>query len=688
MKIVYPITLIFLSAASGFAADELEKVYILEEYTVSAGPEAKPLSDFVSPLTTVDEDDIRKSGSSTLGDLLDGQAGIAATSFGGGASRPIIRGFDGSRVSIVESGLGSLDVSDTSPDHAITIEPLLTERVEVLRGPATLLYGSSAIGGVVNTIGREISRKQSDKLLTGAAEARFDTVSQAETFLGYASVSEGPFAFNIQALRREAQDYDIPGAAELHGEDEHEDGDHDEEEEHGSDRLESSLAENDFYSLGTTWFLSDRNYLGLSVSQYNSEYGVPGHEHGHHDEEEDDRDHDEEEEGSVVIDLERTRLDTELAIFEPIDWISAARFRFGYTDYEHREFEGDEAGTLFLREGWELRAEATHGDTLIFDEGIFGVQISDSDFEARGEEGAAFGPPAETLSQAFFISEHIHMGAHHYDFGLRVERQTIDSTGNDYSDTAFSISLAKIWNIDEQQSIAISLQRTQRHPTSTELFANGAHLATSQFEIGDDSLDLETAYGLDLGYRLRTRDWKVTASLFYAKFDDYIYAQATGAEKGKLDVYAYTAVDATFYGYELEAERILYAGSDALLTAGLISDYVLAENDTANTDLPRIPPFRIGGEIAIDYKEWNAALRVRQSFDQQKHGPNETETDGFTELEVNLSYAFELSDKAIATVFFKGENLLDEEIRHHTSFIKDQAPLPGKNFTIGARLDF
>jgi iron complex outermembrane receptor protein len=693
MKTYHRLTL--LALICGTLPLTAEEIYKLDDYTVSAGPLARAIDDFASPFSSLDDEAIRQSNAGTLGELLNGQPGVTASSFGGGASRPIIRGFDGPRVSILDSGLGAAGVSETSPDHAVTVEPLLTERVEVLRGPATLLYGSSAIGGVVNVVGRELPREQPTRTLSGAFEARHDTVSDGETLLGYTTFNEGPLVVTVQGLKRRANDYEIPS---------HPEAVPDEPQE--GDTLASSFVETDFYSVGASWFFNERNYVGLAVSGYDSFYGVPGHEHHHEEGDEDDDDADDEEHGEeegIAIDLERSRVDAELAVFEPMQWIEAIRVRLGYTDYEHTEFESEEgeieAAATFERESWELRAEAAHEDWAIFTEGIFGIQLIDTDFQAIGEEiegenpgEFAFGPPSTTRSQAFFFSEHIHSDDSdlHFDFGGRIERQTVDARGVDnYSDTAFSLDFSTIWKINKDNSLALSLQRTERHPNATELYSSGPHLATSQFQVGDEDLGEETAYGVDLTYRYRSDDWEAAASVFYTYFEDYIFDELQlGEEIDELQVYNYVAADALFYGLEAEIDYIAYRSGDTTVRLGVLADYVVAENRDNKEDLPRIPPFRLGGKAELEYGNWNAAVLLRRSFDQKNTAPGETNTDGFTELEADLSYSYDLGNGMLLTAFARANNLLDEEIRHHTSFIKDEAPRPGRNFTIGARVEF
>ena len=702
-----------LSQAALFSNEEPsveQPVYQLEDFVVSAGPIARPVDGYAMPVTTLDASALRRKSSGNLGELLDGQPGVSASSFGGAVSRPIIRGFDGPRVAILESGLGTADVSETSPDHAVAIEPLLTKRVEVLRGPGTLLYGSAAIGGVVNVVGRELPREQPNSTLSGSFEARHDTVSDGETIVGYTTFSEGPLVVTVQGLERRAEDYEIPS---------HPEAVPDEPQE--GDTLGSSFVETDFYSVGASWFFNEQNYLGFSVSKYDSFYGISGHEHHHEDElpaggapvvpEE-------EEEEIVALDLERSRFDAELAVFEPTQWLEAIRVRFGYTDYKHVEGAGDEA-TTFERESWELCAEAAHDNWAIFSGGIFGVQLNDADFQAIGDEiagiggGAAFGPPSTTRSQAFFFSEQVDNNGSDisFDIGGRVENQTIDVDGNsNYSDAAISLGFSSIWKINEGNSLALSLQRTERHPNATELYSNGPHLATSQYQSGDQDLEKETAFGIDLTYRHRRDKWAATASVFYTYFENYIFDEFQGNQiddEGRrsnggadgvpedgfeadhaLDEYNYVAADALFYGFEAEIDYIAYRAGDTTVRLGVLADYVVAENRDNNEGLPRIPPFRLGGKAELEYGNWNAGVLLRRSFNQNDTAPSESDTDGFTELEADLSYSYDLGNGMLMTAFARANNLLDEEIRHHTSFIKDKAPRPGRNFTIGARVEF
>jgi iron complex outermembrane receptor protein len=661
---------------AALSAEPEAPVYQLEDFVVSAGPVARPIDDYAVPATTLDAEALRRESGGTLGELLDGQPGVTATGFGAGASRPIIRGFDGPRVRILDSGLEALDVSDTSPDHAVGIEPLLVERVEVLRGPSTLLYGSSAIGGVVNVIGRELPRTPVDPDgYEGSVETSYDTGSEGKKVLGYTKVGGDNWAFSVTGLTRENDDYEIPGHPELEP-----------DEPHSGNTLENSFVETDAYSAGGTWFFGQGSYFGMAYSRYESLYGVPGH--GHEEDPLAPPPAVPEEEEVVRIDLDRKRYDMELLLAEPADWIEAARLRFGYTDYEHTELEGDEVGTVFEREGWELRGEIAHTEIGFFDEGVFGVQITDTYSSADGDE--AFTPIATTRNQAIFSTQHWHGERLHGDVGARIEQQTVSPEGanNDYSDVALSLAVSAIWDMTENQTLTLSLQRSQRHPNATELYAEGPHLATEQFELGDEDLELETAYGIDLSYRYNQAAWSGTLSVFYTYFEDYVFAEETGAERDDLPVYQYTAVDASFWGFEGELEYTAHRSEDAELTYRLVADYVRATNEDAGDDLPRTPPLRVGAGVRWEKGAWDMGALLRYSFEQKNIAPGETNTDGYTELSFDIARSIAMGGKRELTVFAKANNLLDQEIRFHTSFLKEVAPMPGRNLTIGVRYAF
>ena len=624
----------------------------LEPYVVSAGPQSTPLSEFSSPVTVLEGDEIARKGAATLGAALDGQPGVSSTGFAAGASRPVIRGFDGPRVRVLNSGIETIDASATSPDHGVAAEALLSERVEVLRGPSTLLYGGSAIGGVVNVVGRELPRQPGTKALTGALDFRHDTVSDGETGTGYVNYGTEQWALSVTALQRRLGDYKLPDGAS------------------DEDRLDNSFVETDQFSLGGTWFFAPENFLGFSYSGYDSQYGVPGHD---------------DEEG-VYIDLERQQWDAELQLVDPIDLFEVVRVRLGYTDYAHAEIEDGVAETEFNREAWELRAEGGHGVFGVFDQGVIGLQVNHSDYAPSSE----FMEPSTTQSQAFFLNEHIHADVMHYEFGARLERQTIDTDGDgsDYQDWATSLAASAIWDIDAANTLALSVNRSQRHPNETELYANGPHHATAQYSLGRDDLEMETAYGIDLTWRSNQENWSSSVSVFYTLFDNYIFNKDLEYDTADLHTYRYTATDAEFYGVEAELDFVLQRSADSEVILGFMADSVSAKDRDNGGNLPRIPPMRIGTHLDMSWQDWAGQVELRYAFKQNELAAEETETKGYTLLNMELNRRIDFASGYALTLYLQANNLLDKTIRYHSAYNKDDVIQPGRNFALGGRFEF
>jgi iron complex outermembrane receptor protein len=662
-------------------AESEKEVYLLEDYIVSAGPGLRSIQDYAAPVEVLSEKEIATKNATNLAGLLDGAAGVSATSFTAGASRPVLRGFSGSRVQIMESGLETFDVSALSPDHAVTLEPMLIERVEILRGPATLLYGGSAIGGAINVVDKTLMRAP-DAGFGGSIETRYDDVSNGTTTVGHASYGTQDWAVRVTGMERDNENYKVP--------------------DHEEPKLDGSYQESSRYSIGATRFFGDNHYLGLSLSEMDSDYGVPGHEHGH-----EDGDHapgDEDEEIGVFILLETTRLNAEYSIPEPFSWAEALRLRASYTDYLHDEIEDGALGIRYEQTSWDLRGELAHKPFMSIDTGVIGFQMTDSDFVAAGDE--AFTPNSNTQSRAIFFNEHWHGEALHYEFGARLENTDIEADGvaEDYSETALSIAASAIWKIDAAQMLKLSLNRSQRNPTSSELYSEGAHLATQQYFVATEApLKKETALGIDLTYEIQREEDSAQVTAFYTRFDDYIFGAPLGYQTDDegtkegdpdfeadhaMDTYRYEAVDADYYGLEASYKRSLLRQGESELSLKLTGDWVHAEQRGSGESLPLIPPVRLGLGLHYGSPDWQAGAKVKRALRQSDTASNESETAGYTQLDAYLSKGFALSGGQTLSLFTHANNLLDENIIHHTSSLKEEAPLPGRNISIGLRMDF
>lgn len=667
----------------------LEITTIREELVVTATAEPRRQLDVAQPTTVLSGEELATRSGTTLGETLNEQPGVSSTYFGPGAGRPVIRGFGGDRIRVLESGLGSADASSTSPDHAVSSDPMAAERIEVIRGPATLLYGSSAVGGVVNVMNERIPPYVPEETLTGNLHLRGGSAADERSgSLELEGALGERLAWHADYLRRETHDVEIPGFAEVGRlrEEEHEG----EEEEAERGILENSSQETESGSLGLSW-VADQGFLGISVSGLDTNYGVPGHAHGHeeegeHEGEEEEPEGEHEDEAPVRIDLEQRRVDLAGELLRDTGPFRGMKLRLGSADYQHVELEGAEVGTRFENETFEGRLELVQRDFGRLS-GTIGLQGSTSDFAAFGEE--AFVPPSSTDLLAVFAYEEVDLAPVRVQLGGRWETQDVSVEADlpDRSFDAFSVSAGGIWPVDANQDLALTLSRSERIPTATELYANGPHAATRAFEIGDVDLDKEVALGLDLS--LRRHEGRVSGTLtgFYNRFDDYIFERFTGEEEDGLAVIQLTQRDAEFWGAEAQALVDLYRSEASHLVLELRGDLVRAELRDTGEPLPRIPPMRLGAGLDYHRGPWRLFGEIRWSAEQDRLAENETPTDSHILVNAAASYRFLLGD-SVLDVFLRGRNLTDEEARLHTSFLKDQVPLPGRDISLGVGLHF
>ena len=680
-----------------------------DEIVVTASPIARSQLELAQPTTVLDGEQLIENLESTLGETLERQAGITSTYFGPGASRPIIRGLGGDRVRTLESGIGSLDVSTTSPDHAVTVDPGSAERLEIVRGPATLLYGSSAIGGVVNVLDGRIPEFRASKPVSGQVALQFGSVSDER--MGAASLNGGGgnWAWSLGVVSRETDEYEIPGAAEVEGLDEHEEDEHEEDEheedeheedEHEEDEhaeegdvgvLSNSDIEADSGRLGVSYFFGDRGFLGVSVSGFDTNYGLAGGEHGEHEEEGEEHEEDEEgeheEEGGVRIDMEQRRVDLRGEVVNPSGALQGVRLRVGLVDYEHDEVEpSGEIGTTFFNDAWEGRIEFVQRERNRHS-GSFGAQIKARDLEAIGEE--AFIPQAESTNIGLFTFQEIQRGKASFQFGARYENQETDTSDPTLADRSFdgvSASLGVVAMPDGDWSFGGTLSRAVKMPTGEELYSNGAHFATGLFEIGDPDLDEETSVGVDLFVRKNTGRLTGELHVYRNDFSDYIFQAFTGEQEDELPVTIFSQSDAEFVGAEFQATLELVDDGANHLDLELLGDIVRAEFDDG-ANLPRIPPMRLGVGLHYHRGPFRASARVREVDDQDRVFENERPTAGYTMVDATLGYRWLFSGGAF-DLMVRGRNLADEDARNHASFLKDTVPLPGRDIRVDARFTF
>jgi len=665
-------------AASDAASDDEsgKEAVFYEELVVTAHPLSG--EGLAQPTSVLDGEELNRAMAGTLGETLINQPGIHSATFGAAVGRPVIRGMSGPRVKVMEDRIDSMDVSVSSPDHATTIEPFMADRIEVLKGPSTLLYGNGAIGGVVDVHTGRIPHAMPDKVKAKAEVRGADNADQRAA-AGMVQAGAGGIVLHLDGYYRDADEYEIPGYAEsaaLRALEEEDHDDHEEEEAFGV--LPGSELETKGGAVGLS-FVGDRGFIGASVSVYDSVYGIPGHSHGHHDEDE------HEEEGNPFIDLEQTRFDFETGMRDPFSGAESLNLRIGYNEYEHAEIEGNgEIGTVFDNEAWEGRIEVVHLPVAEIT-GAGGFQFSDRHYQATGEE--AFVPPVDTQSYGFFYVGQRNFEAFDLEGGVRYERVSHDPAFDmTRSFDLGAVSLGLIAPFESGLTLALQADYSTRAPTVEELFSDGPHLATNSYEVGDAELDKERAANLSATLQFENEIWLLAASAYYTDFQDFIYEQATGEAIEELPVYQWQQDAATFRGVDLEAEwRAVRWDSGEFAISGFY-DYVQARlKDGENRDLPRIPPQRWGLGARVNWIGFTATLDYTKTSSQTDIAPLELPTDGFEDLRAYLGYSWKFSGNVLE-IFVAGRNLTDDEQRYHTSFIKDVAPQPGRTIEGGLRI--
>jgi len=642
----------------------------------------------ITPLTVLSGEELRKRQAATLGETLKLTPGVHSTYFAGVAASPIIRGNDGPRVQLVQNGLNVGDVSRIGPDHAIATDTSSATQIEVLRGPATLQYGSGAIGGVVNVVDNRILEEVPTEL-EGEAELRFSDVNNERFAKVELNAGADKFAFHLDASTRETDDIEIPDFARTEA-----------SEDDIKGVIESSSVSTDGITAGLS-YIDERGFVGFSAQRINNFYGVPGEEEG------------------ISIDSHTNRYQLSGKYYTPIKGISEASFTGAYTDYEHTELEGDEIGTLFTNKGVELRLDLELEDIAGW-HGIVGTQYSNFDTNAVGEE--AFVPKTDSEQFALFLIEKKKINDVTVQFGGRIEQveyqaaefdilQDLSGNGDeeqviafnfpDYDYDTFSLSAGSNWHYSSQESIAVSLSYSQRAPSAQELLSGGTHIATGTYELGlafdlDENGVLSESLGdateevstnIDVTWRHFSEKLNVSASVYYSDVDDYIFQRDTGfeiaGEEGDetFPVLIFEQSDAQLYGFEFDVNYKLNDQWE-LKTFG---DFTRAK--ISSEDLPRIPPLRIGSSVNYFWNNWEADVEVVWYDEQTKTAELETSTDGYTLVNAGVSYETQYAGTDWR-IFARIENITDEEARVNTSFLKDQAPLPGRNLQIGIRTYF
>jgi iron complex outermembrane receptor protein len=710
--------LLALASAPALAQEDArhDEVKDLSAVVVRATPLPQTAEDLARPVEVLAGARLDEAKANSLGETVNRLPGVQSSYFGPGVGRPIIRGMDGARVQVLSDGLSSGDVSTVSVDHAVSIEPFLANQIEVLKGPSTLLYGSGAIGGAVNVVDGRIPEAATEDPFEGRAELRAGSVNSEKT--GMARVdgtsASGHFVFHADALHRETGDYDIPGYAESAAmraseQEEGEEPGHEEEEEaHGV--LPNSFVRTDSGALGVS-YVGERGFLGIGASLFNTRYGVPGHAHEEHEGGEEEAGAEEEGPVHILMDQRRSELRggvNELGAFDTL------RVKLAHNEYTHTEYEGQEVGTVFDNDSTEARGELAHRGWAGWD-GAFGLQASDRDFRAIGDE--AFVPASQSRDIGLFWMGRRSFGPVDLELGARHDRNSVDvdadeAIGPSRDFSATSLSASARWNLGEDLHLSFGLDRAQRSPTAEELYSNGLHVATQSFEFGNPDLDVETANRAEIGAHWHHGPVKIGASVYAVDYTDFVYLADTGVEDDGTPARVWNQGDARFTGAEAELQWTFLDNDTGQWSLRAFGDVVrgrLTGDGTREVafsvphddhthdytaeialsgNLPRIAPWRMGGELRWEGEHWRAGAGAVRYARQDDVADFESETAGYTLVNANLAWHLDTPGGNAWELFVDGSNLLDEEARPHTSFLKDLAPLPGRNISAGVRLFF
>jgi iron complex outermembrane recepter protein len=689
-KTYLAVSLILGSHGSLLQAAPAQQEIELPAVAVTANPLGVSSDELVTPVTVLNGRELSLRRESTLGETLKYIPGVTSSGFGPNASRPVIRGLDGDRVRIMQNGTGILDAASLSFDHAVALDPLVIEQIDVVRGPAALLYGGSAIGGVVNAIDHRIPKEAIDGV-TGRSEVRLGGAENQKNGAFVMDAGNGVLTLHADAYKRKTDDLDIPGFA-ISSRKARADG-----TDRGSrGRLVNSSSESDGGALGAS-LKFEKGYAGVSYSTFNNNYGTVA-------------------EPGVRIDQNSDRWDFASEFSDLGNIIKRVKMKLAHTDYQHQEIEDGAVGTTFKNRGMEGSVEAGHGNIGRMS-GVIGAQFQNSRFEALGDE--AFVPSNRTFSRALYIYEELPVDLLRekdlkLSLGGRAESVNLESVGGgnfggaeDKHYRPNSFATGALYTLNEQWSVSSNLSHNERAPSYFEVFANGPHLATAQYEIGDGNLAKERSNGIDTRLQWKAGKHSMSVGAYYTRFSNFISLANTGNTRGvdgelnPLDVDGdgiadgsgeeilpearFTPVPAIFKGLEAEGKFRIYEGTGAM-DFNLRGDYVRATNRDTGDALPRISPLRLGAGLNYQFNRFGARFDVLRAFKQDRTAVNELETDGYTLVTATATYRLPTSLHLEA--FARANNLLDQEIREHTSFLKDIAPLGGRSLLLGLRGEF
>jgi iron complex outermembrane receptor protein len=678
---------------------------------VTGNPLGVGSDQMVVPISILNGRELSLKRENTLAETLNSIPGVSNSSFGPSIGRPMIRGMDSDRIKILQNGINNLDASNLSFDHGVSIDPLIIEQIDVIRGPATLLYGGGAVGGVVNAIDHRIPKEKLQGI-TGRGEVRYGGANLEQSNAAVVDVGTGNFVMHFDAYSRDSKNLRIPGNAisnrlestqvwNPEGGDEA-GGVHPGRYEtyptnHGRKKLLNSQSETRGGAVGAS-MIFDRGYAGVSYAKHQTKYGSV-------------------KEPGILLDMDTDRIDFASEIRDLGSFFEKAKFKAAYTDYRHHEMDAVKIHTTFKNRGIDGTFELTHVPLLGL-KGVIGTQFDSGKFDAIGDE--AFIPNSKTNSQSVYLYEELPLNQHKVTFGLRHGKHNVESKGGGEVDgdglSHFGEPTKKKFNtnngaigglyaLNDQWSLTGNITHNERAPSYFELFAKGVHTATGVYEEGQSNLKKEKSNGIDGQIRWKSGQDSLTFGAYFNRFSNFngllstdlkglAHAHHEEEEEGHHEEVTYyksrfTGIKAEFKGVELEGKTML----TDYLQFNVRGDYVDARNKTSGGYVPRISPLKLGAGLKYEFDRFGARLDVLHAFKQDRvatnfnyEGGKELVTDAYTNVSMMATY--KLPTQLNLEVFTRANNLLNEEIREHASFLKDIAPMGGRSIMFGLRGDF
>ncbi|UOA09976.1 TonB-dependent receptor [Methylobacter sp. S3L5C] len=671
--------------SNALAADN--DIYKMNDVYITSTGLKQSTSKSARPVTVLSGNDLQTKIGTTIGDTLKDELGITSQSFGPGVGTPVIRGQSGPRVRVMQNSLGNNDVSSLSPDHANGVNPIIAERIEVLRGPSTLLYGNGAIGGVVNVIDNRIPEQVPDKELGGAGMQRYDTATDLTSSALKLDGGKGPFAFHVDGFYNDQGNTHIGGQpideAAARATDPTLQGTPVLDNPKGV--INNSNGRSRGGSAGAS-IIGDVGLVGAAINSLENNYGIPPNGTGG---------------APIRVQMNQTKYDFKGQLNKPFALAEELRMKFGYTDYKHVELDDGMPATTFTNQSYESRLELQHQPIGIV-KGVLGFQSVNSQFAALGAE--ALVPQSAIDSYGLFAVESFKIKDVTYELGVRGEWQGItpETTYSSVSYVPLSGSVSALWDITKQHQLSLAVTQSQRAPQVQELFSNGVHEATMSYEKGDVNLQKEISYNLDLGYRFNANWMTAEFNLFHNWVNDYIYQQQSGnvfnedMEDFELDcsnpgaclpVLQSAQANAIFRGFEAKTVFPLMQNSYGAVDLTLFGDYTRGSFDQGG-NVPRMPPLRYGLQVSYEKNDWSTDVKLTRGEAQNYAGENQSDTPGYLLLNVGGQYNLATFHNSEVMLFAKGKNLLNESIRNSTSYLRNFAPDPGRSAEIGIRMSY